>query len=172
MPVALPYDFDTTGTPKILLRGVVVVLGFVIVSGLISIGLDLAFGAAGRGTVAKLLSVALVAPLLAGFGFIVLRKIGGASGTITAQEVTVTPFMMMGFKSDAPEGTFAISRFGAVRVERISGRQRNHERVYLAGRDGTPDICVAETARGAGVTLGNDLATALSLTVNEVRMPY
>ena len=61
-------------------------------------------------------------------------------------------------------------------MERVLGAaspQRGpHERVSLVGKDGTPDILIARTARDAGRALGDGLAAALKLPYQELVAPY
>ena len=47
-----------------------------------------------------------------------------------------------------------------------------HERIWLIGRDGAPDVLVARTQREAGRMLGRELGAALVLAVEERREPY
>jgi hypothetical protein len=69
-----------------------------------------------------------------------------------------------------------MKRFKAVRVERVpppvEAQGGPHERVRLIGNDGTPDILIARTQRGAGVTLARELASDLKLAFEEVSLPY
>ncbi|MEA2712900.1 MAG: hypothetical protein QOK27_861, partial [Gemmatimonadales bacterium] len=73
-----------------------------------------------------------------------------------------------------------ISQFQAVRVERVPNpigipieiQIKPHERVYLVGKMGTPDILIARTHLDAGRTLGNELSTAMKLPYQEQDFPY
>ena len=168
MAIALPYEFDTSGVVKVILRGVlgllVVVLAGILYSLLIS------------RSIAAAVQLLLVAALATYFGSLFLRNLTGSLGTITADAVVVRPGRLYGIQLAGPAGRFPISEFQAVRVERITnptGMQIGpHERVCLVGKAGSPEILIARTDRDAGRTMGNELATALKLPYQEQVAPY
>jgi len=50
-----------------------------------------------------------------------------------------------------------------------------HERIYLVGKNGTPDILIARTSRGSGedgITMGQDFGGLLNLPCERKRVPY
>ena len=47
-----------------------------------------------------------------------------------------------------------------------------HERIWLVGKDGRPDILVARTQREAGKALAREFGAVLALPVEETRQPY
>jgi hypothetical protein len=168
--VALPFEFDTSGPVTLVLRGVLGLLLVVVVPGV----LYSLFVSHNNAAVFALL---IVAGLTVYFGRLFLANLPGTRGTITAKAVIVQPERVYGIRLAGPEGTFPLNQFKAVRVELIPPPVqallgRRHERVSLVGKDGTPTILIAETARGAGTTLGRDLADALKLPVEELSVPY
>jgi hypothetical protein len=126
------------------------------------------------------LALLLCAAILGYFGRLFLRNLIGSAGLITADSVRVDSPRVLGFRLAGPAGRFPISQFSAVRVERVTNpvgipletQIGPHERVYLVGKAGTPDILVARTASDVGRTLGKELAIALKLPSQEQLAPY
>jgi hypothetical protein len=118
----------------------------------------------------------LVTALLAWFGRLFLENLQGSRGTISADAVVVERVPLFGFHLAGPEGSFAVGRFQAVRVEQapapMLAQGRAHARVCLAGKAGTPDILIARTDPEAGRALGAELAAALGLPCQERQEPY
>jgi hypothetical protein len=168
MAIALPYEFDTSGVVKLILRGVLGLLLVVVVGILYSLVISHSLAAA--------IQLTLVAAVATYFGSLFLRNLTGSLGTITADSVVVQPGRLYGIPLAGPSGKFPISQFQAVRVERIPdpiGTQiRPHERVCLVGKTGVPDILIARTDLDAGRSVGNELATALKLPYEEKLAPY
>jgi hypothetical protein len=162
--VALPYEFDT-----VVVRGVLGVLLVVVVPGVL-------YSLLVSRNNAAVVALLIVAALTVYFGRLFLANLPGTKGTITASAVTVRSGRVYGIRLAGPEGTLPIRQFKAVRVEsapppvRVLGR--DHERVSLVGKDVTPTILIAETASGAGRTLGRELAASLKLPVEELSVPY
>jgi hypothetical protein len=126
-------------------------------------------------SVPSALLVIFVIAIIAGGGILVFTKLGGAAGTIAADGVTIKPSSFLGLKTNAPAGTFRLDQFGAVRVEEATetkGFMHDYQRVYLAGKAGTPDILVARTQDRDGRRLGVALGALLHLPVEETRMAY
>ena len=169
MALTLPYEFDSSGVIKVILRLVLSLLGIVVVPG-IAYSLFISHSTAG---VALLIVVGVS---VIGFGRLVLKNLLVAHGTITAEVVVVRPVKLFGLRLAGSAGRFPIHQFEAVRVERSSGpvdaQGGPNEMVSLIGRDGTPDILVARTESGAGMSLGHELATALRLPYQEQQTPY
>ncbi len=169
MAVTLPYEFDTSGVVKLILRGVLGLLLVVFVGILYSLLVSHSIAAA--------IQLLLVGAVATYFGSLFLRNLTGSRGTITADAVIVQPGRLYGIRLPGPAGRFPISQFQAVRVERIRTPPIDvqggpHERVCLVGKDGGPDILIARTALDAGRTVGNELATALKLPYQEKLAPY
>ena len=167
MTIDLPYNFDTSATVKVILRGAAGLIVLVTVGILYSLFVSHSIGAAAQ----LLLSGAVAAY----FTRIFVRNLTASMGTITANAVVVQPSRLYGIRLAGPEGRFRIDEFKAIRVERIIGSTasiRSHERVSLIGKDGTPDILVARTALESGFALGRELAVILGLPYQEELAPY
>jgi hypothetical protein len=172
MAITLPYQFDTSGVVKLILRGV---LGLLLV-----VLLGILYSLLVSHSIAATIQLLLIAALVTYFGSLFLRNLTGVLGTITADTVVVQPGQLIGIRLAGPAGKFPIGRFQAVRVERIPNpigipietQIRPHERVCLVGKNGTPDILIARTQLEAGRTLGNELSAALKLPYEEQIFPY
>jgi len=166
-PLSLPYAFDTNATGRLIVKGLVGIEAALLVVGAVKLATDL--------SASSVLLVLFTGTVIAVPGILVFVKLGGASGRIAAEGVTVEPGTFLAFRTSAPAGTFALDRFGSVRVEEASsttGQPREYQRVYLAGKSGTPDILIARTEGQRGRRLGIALGTLLHLPVEEKRMAY
>jgi hypothetical protein len=173
MTVALPYHFDTSRVWRMILTGALA-LEAVILAGVL-------YGFLVRGDGARVLPLALCGALLAYFIRIFVRYQSGSIGTITADRVVVQPNALYGIRLPGPQGTYPTHGFSSVRVELMSGSPGYgdslvhggpHERIWLVGKDGTPDILIARTQREAGKALAKEFGAALALPVEEKREPY
>lgn len=172
MAITLPYEFDTSGIVKLILR---CGLGLLLV-----VLLGILYSLLVSHSIAATIQLLLVAAVATYFGRLFLRNLTGSLGTVTADAVVVQPGQLCGIRLAGPAGRFPISQFQAVRVERIPnpigiplGTQiQPHERVCLVGKKGTPDVLIARTDRDAGRALGNELATAMKLPYEEQVLPY
>jgi hypothetical protein len=172
MAIGLPYEFDTSRVVKQIMGGV---LGLLLI-----LLLGIFYSLLVSHSIAATIQLVLIAAIVMYFGRIFLRNLTGSLGTITADAVTVQPGRLYGIPLAGPAGRFPIGGFQAVRVERITnpigiplGTQiKPHERVYLAGKHGTPDILIARTHLGTGRILGNELAAAVKLPCQEQIAPY
>jgi hypothetical protein len=166
--VALTFEFDTSGVVATVLRGVIGLLLIVAAGAVYTLVVSRRPAAA--------LGLLAVAAIIVYFGRQFLANLAASRGTITADAVIVRPVHLYGFRLAGVEGTFPISRFHAVRVERASppteGYGGPHARVFLAGRDATPDILIARAEAGEGRALGRGLAAALALPLEEPSVPY
>jgi hypothetical protein len=168
MTVTLPYEFDTIGIVKVILKGAMALLVVVVVPGIL-------YSLFVSHSVAATVQLLLIGALVAYFGRLFFRNLSGSLGTITTNTVVVQPSRFYGIRMAGPAGTFPLQQFQAVRVERIFGpiglQARWHERVCLMGRNGTPDILIARTELDAGMVLGHELATLLQLPYQEEVVP-
>ncbi|HZE59183.1 MAG TPA: hypothetical protein VE085_01355 [Burkholderiales bacterium] len=168
--MTLPYEFDTTGVVKVILRGVLGLLALVILPGIF-------YSLFVSHSTAAAVQLLLIGGVVAIFGRVFFRNLIGSQGTITPDAVVVQPSTLYGIRLAGPAGTFPMQQFEAVRVERIFGPLRTaqaprwHERVSLKGKGGAPDILIARTALNAGVPLGHELAMVLSLPYVEEVAP-
>jgi hypothetical protein len=170
MPIPLPYPFDSTGVVKLILRGVLGLLAIVVVPGIL-------YSLLISHRVAAAIQLLLVGAFMAGFGAVVFKNLTGSVGTITPDAVVLEPARVLGVQLPGPSGRFPIRQFTSVRVERIFGPLGTaqgphwHERIYLAGSAGTPDILIARTELEAGIPLGRELASTLGLPYQEMEVP-
>ena len=129
--------------------------------------LGLLYSIAVAGDVTAAFGMAAIALVAGYFGWLTARTMLASRGTIDADRVVVRPVRVWGVRLRGPAGTFSRRQFKAVRVEQVAepipALGNRQERVSLIGREGTPDILVARSGRGAGVTLGRALAGALRL---------
>ena len=168
MAVTLPYRFDTSRVWRMILTGAFAVAGVLVV------------GVLYRLLVARdavvVLQLVLTGAVLAYFIRLFVRFQSGSVGTITADRVVLQPNTLHGIRLPGPQGEYATSRFSAVRVELMSGatlvQGGAHERIWLIGKDGAPDILIARTQREAGRALGKEFGTVLKLPVEETHEPY
>jgi hypothetical protein len=109
-----------------------------------------------------------------------VRFQSGSIGTITEDRVVVQPNALYGIRLPGPQGTYPTRRFSSVRVELMSGaagygdtvvQGGPHERIWLVGKNGTPDILIARTQREAGRALAKEFGAVLALPVEEKREP-
>lgn len=166
--VTLPFRFDTGRVVKQIMAGVLALLGIAAVGILYSLLVTRSMATAAQ--------LALIGLITAYFGHKFLRHLTTSTGIITAESVTVEPAQLLGLRLAGTSGQFSLGRFEAVRVDRVTLSTNvqvgPHERVYLAGRSGTPNILIARTSADAGRTLGHDLATAIKLPYQEQVVPY
>jgi hypothetical protein len=168
MGAALPFRFDTSPVAVSIVKGVVALV--VLIGG--AAAYALAVGRRPEVTLG-LLASGLIALY---FARLFVANLTGSRGTITADAVTVEPARVLGLRLAGPEGTFPLTRFRAVRVERVSppteGYGEPHARVYLAGGNGTPDILVARASVPEGQAIGRELAAALAVPAEDAPVPY
>lgn len=169
MTVPLPYRFDTTSGWHTLLRGAfalnaTLLLGipFKVLTGHWPTALALlAFEAA----------VFVVTRLF-------VRFQDGSLGTLYLDRVEVESNAVLGVPLPGPRGVYARERFSAVRVDfmmgpiSVDGQSGGpHELVWLAGRDGTPDVLLARTRERTGRAVATELGALLDLPVEEKNAP-
>jgi hypothetical protein len=170
MPVTLPYEFDTTGSIKLILGGVLGLVIIVVVPGIL-------YSLFISHRIAAVIQLLLIGTFLGWFGWVVVRNLSASVGTITREAVLIQPAHLYGIRFPGPAGRFPLEQFRAVRVERIFGplatasAPRWHERVSLLGTAGGPDILIARTELDAGIILGRELATVLGLAYQEQVAP-
>lgn len=170
MALTLPYEFDTTGVVKVILRGVLGLLALVVLPGIL-------YSLFVSRSIAAAVQLLLTASAVTIFGRVFFRNLIGSRGIITPDAVIAQPTRLYGIRLTGPEGTFPLQQFQGIRVERIFGPLRTsqaprwHERVSLKGKAGTPDILIARTARNAGTAMGHDLAAVLKLPYLEEVVP-
>ena len=169
MTVTLPYRFDTANVWHTILKGA---LGL---NGVMLLGIALKLSVGDRRTA---FGLAAAEAIVFGFTRVFVRFQSGSVGTLYRDRVEVEPNALLGLPLPGPKGLYARERFSAVRVEFMSGPINldapsggPHELVWIAGREGTPDVLLARTERGSGRDLGAALATVLDLPVVEKNAP-
>jgi hypothetical protein len=169
MTVTLPYGFNTSRIVEGVLKSAVALVVVVVVPGVL-------YSLFVSHSTAAAIQLLLIGALVIYFGTLVFRNLPGSRGAITATRIDVQPGRLFGLWMAGPKGTFAPEQFRVVRVERIFGPigalARWHERVWLLGRAGTPDILIARTERDAGTLIGHALATLLGLPYEDVAVPH
>jgi hypothetical protein len=168
MAITLPYEFDTYGIWRTILKGAIGMTTIVALSFAYTL-LSRQWPAAG--------ALALSGALLVFFTRALIRFQSGAAGTLRADAVVVRPNELWGFTLPGPAGIYPLNRFSGVRIEFRSGpvdpsvQGGPNEVVWLVGRTGTPNIALARTQRYAGRALGQELGSLLGLPVEEVGAP-
>jgi hypothetical protein len=116
-------------------------------------------------------------PLAAVFLAWVARKYlttfsGIGKGTITHDAVVVEPSALGRIRLPSPARRYPLGRFKAVRVTYL-GPGRNgggylFAQVYLVGREGTADVCVAHERDTTAKALAPQIAAAVGLPLEQV----
>jgi hypothetical protein len=148
----VPFDFDTSETPSLVIRGVAAML-VVEVAGIAYL---LIVPGNRAGAVAMLISAAMTVY----FSRLFLRSLEGSTGRISTDEVTVQRVRVLGLPLAGQDGRFPIRGFKAVRVERVppraDARRRRHARYPARAdrpqrrRDAGPRARVGSQARVRG----------------------
>jgi hypothetical protein len=124
------------------------------------------------------LSLVLVELIVLGFTRVFVNAQEGSVGTLSSDRVVIEPNILLGVALPGPKGAYMLDHFSAVRVEFRSAvggpdvqASGPHELVWLVGKPGTPDVVLARTHNRAGLTVGRELGTLLSLPVEETGAP-
>jgi hypothetical protein len=173
VPITLPYEFDTTREGTLVVK-IMLGLGFIVAVGIVY---SLAFSRSW----AAVLQLSLTGAVLLFFIHRFVNNLTGSIGAITANEIVVKRRNVYGLKFSGPAGVFSLHQFSAIRVEESSGspspevQSGPHERIYLVGKNGTPDILIARTSRANGeygIDTGEELGRLLNLPCERKRVPY
>ena len=168
VPLTLPYQFDTSGVWRSIIKGT---LGLTLV-----ITLSLLYALISRHWAAAA-PLALCSAMLLFISRLFFRFQTGSAGTLSAECVVIYPNRLFWLSLPGPAGTYMLDRFSGVRVEFSMGpvepgvQGGPNEVVWLVGRPGTPDIALARTSDGAGRGVGRELGALLNLPVQEVGAP-
>jgi hypothetical protein len=167
--IALPYRFDTTSVWHTVLKGA------------FALNAVLLFGIALKLLIADwptALGLVITEAIVFGFTRVFVRFQSGSLGTLYRDRVEVEANVLLGIALPGPKGSYARERFSAVRVEFMMGSVNvdgqsggPHELVWLAGRDGTPDVLLARADQRTGRALGSEVGTLLELPVEEKNAP-
>jgi hypothetical protein len=168
--ITLPYRFDTCNIWRTILKGAFGLNTVVVFGILYTLLVSHQWGAT--------LGLILCELIVFGFTRVFIRFQEGSVGTLTSDQVVIAPNVLLGIVLPGPNGTYALDRFSAVRVEFRSGSVSTspnaggpNEVVWLAGRPGTPNIALALTDDGAGASVGREFGALLKLPVEEVGKP-
>ena len=168
MALTLPYEFDTSGVWRMILKGT---FGLTI---LITLSLVYTLVSRQWGAAAAL---ALSSAMLFFVSRLFLRFQTGSAGVLSADRVVIEPNKLLWLSLPGPTGTYMLERFSAVRVEFSMGPVQPgvqggpNEVVWLVGKPGTPDIALARTNDGIGRNVGRTLGALIDLPVEEVGAP-
>ena len=166
MPPGLPFSFDTSATPALILQGILGLIGLAVAGVIYSLLVSQ--------NVAGVIALALVGLIAAFWGARFLRGVDAGRGTIHRDRAEVERVRVWGIPLAGSSGRFPTRAFNAVRFEQIAESAEvfgTSGRVVLAGGDGTPEIVVARTGE-QGRDLARGLAAALALPYEERHMPY
>ncbi len=160
MAVTLPYEFDTMALPRKILGA------FVGGSALMALfALVMLFKS---GPLAAT-PFPLAAVFLAWAARKFIRTFSGlAKGAINRDAVVMEPSTLGPLRLPGPVGTFRLGQFKAVRViygGPVPGGSGGYlfANVYLIGRDGTVDVCVASERDTTAKALASEIAAAVGL---------
>ena len=164
--VSLPYGFDTSYIGTMVFKAAACVEAVLLLGLLVKLL---------SGELSDAVGIVILLMVVGGFALVIFRKAGGSVGTITASEIAVEPITLYGFSTISPRGRFSITRFKSIRLEwrpRVPtpGVQMSpgiNERVYLSGREGTPDIEIVRLTDESGRAFARELGELLSLPVEE-----
>ena len=165
MAITLPYRFDTCNIWRTILKGAFS-LNAVLVFGILYTLLV-------RHQWGTSLGLALCELIVFGFTRVFIRFQEGSVGTLTSDQVVIAPNVLLGIVLPGPNGTYALDRFSAVRVEFRPGSVSTspnaggpHERFYadpgIIGRrvvtygDGTVYTVVGVMPEGLDYPQGTD----------------
>lgn len=96
--VVLPYEFDSSGTPALIVRGVLGLLFLVVVPGIL-------YSLVVSRSVAAAAQLLIVGGVVVYFGRLFLRNLETARGTITQGVVVVQPGSLYGIRLAGPAGS-------------------------------------------------------------------
>jgi hypothetical protein len=166
VPPGLPFSFDTSATPALILQGILGLIGVA--------GAGVIYGLLVSRNLAGVIAMALVGLIAAFLGARSLQGVEAGRGTIHRDRVEVERARVWGIPLAGSSGRFPTRAFHAVRFEQVADRVEvfgTSGRVVLAGREGTPEVLVARTGE-EGRDLARGLAEALALPYEERHVPY
>lgn len=164
LAVTLPYDFDTMALPRKILGAFIGGSALMVLFALVML--------IKSGPLA-----ATPFPLAAVFLVWVARKSmttfdGAAKGAINRDAVVIEPSTLGPLRLPGPAGTYRLGQFTAVRViyngpVPRAGGSYLFAQVYLIGREGTADICVASERDTNAKVLAPEIAAAVGLPLEQ-----
>jgi membrane-associated protease RseP (regulator of RpoE activity) len=165
---SLPYAFDTASEWQRIAK---------IAFGLLAMFAILALVAALLGKIAAAMQLTLVLAVAAVIAW-KLRGIAafGASGTLSRTQVVTHPVSVYGIPMRVPVGTFPITAFQGLRIERRlssprTAPMRELADVFLVSKGDAPDIQIYAGDADEGLRLAAAMADQLSLSLVETTPP-
>ena len=164
MAVTLPYDFDTMALPRKILSAMVGGSASMV---LIALAMLIKNG-----------PLATTPCLLAAFFLAwIARKYmttfaGLAKGAINRDAVVIGPSALGPLRLPGPVGTYRLGRFKTVRVIYSGPVLRGSggylfANIYLIGREGTADVCIASERDTTAKALAPEIAAAVGLPLEQ-----
>jgi len=160
LAVTLPYHFDTMALPSKILAAMVGGSALMVLFALAMLIKNGPLAAAPFPLAAVFL--AWVA------GKYIATFTGLAKGAINRDAVVIEPSALGPLRLPSPVGTYRLGQFKAVRViygGPVPGSSGGYlfANVYLIGRDGTVDVCVASERDTTAQALASEIAIAVGL---------
>jgi hypothetical protein len=164
LAITLPYDFNTIALPTKILGAMVGGIAFMV---LLALAMLIKHGplAAIPFPLAALLLAWVASKYMTTFA-------GAAKGAINRDAVVIEPSALGPLRLPGPVGTYRLDQFKTVRViygGPVPGASSGYlfAQVYLVGRDGTADICVASERDITAKALAPQIATAVRLPLEQ-----
>jgi hypothetical protein len=164
LTLALPYEFDTIRLSRTILSAMLGGSAFMV---LLALAMLIKHGplAASPFPLAALLLAWVARKYMTTFD-------GLAKGAIQRDAVVVEPSALGPLRLPSPVGTYRPGQFKAVRVIYAGPGPTGSggylfAKVYLIGRDGTADVCVANERDTTAKALAPEIATAVGLPLEQ-----
>jgi hypothetical protein len=164
LAVTLPYDFDTIALPRKILSATVGGSALMVIFALVML-IKSGPLAATPFPLAALFLAWVARKFMTGFA-------GAAKGAINRDAVVIEPSVLGPLRLPGPVGTYRLGQFKAVRViyngpvARVGGSYLIAQ-VYLIGREGTADVCVASERDTTAKALAPEIAAATGLPLEQ-----
>ncbi len=164
MAVTLPYDFDTIALPRKILGAMVGGSALMVLFALAML--------VKNGPLAAI-PLLLAALLLAWVASKYMKTfVGFAKGSINRDAVVIGPSALGPLRIPSPVGTYRLGQFKTVRViysGPVPGGSGGYlfAQVYLIGREGTADVCVASERDTTAKALAPEIAAAVGLPLEQ-----
>ena len=164
MALGLPYEFDTMKLSMTVLRAMLGGSAFMVFSALVMLLKSGPLAAS---------PCMLAALLLAWVASSYVKTFDGlAKGAIRRDAVVVEPSGIGPLRIPSPVGTYRLDQFKAVRVSyggpaSIGSGGFYFAKVYLIGREGTADVCVANERDTTAKALAPEIAAVVGLPLEQ-----
>lgn len=164
MALTLPYEFDTMKLSMTVLSAMLGGSAFMVFAALVML-MKSGPLAASPCMLAALLLAWVASKYMTTFA-------GLAKGAIQSDAVVVEPSAIGPLRIPSPVGTYRLGQFKAVRViyggpVPGSGGGYLFAKVYLIGREGTADVCVANERDTTAKALAPEIAAAVGLPLEQ-----